>query len=778
MLAATLRQSSAWTGANALLIEAVERGDLNAAKDAIERGAQASTARKRVTCEVEMPDGNREAESCLGETVLCLAVRDGRADMVEALLVAGANPNTPISWKIANVVDWWTPENWDDGAGAWDDDNLTFSSTLEFALTRDRWPFNPPGADITVDNPVAEEQVCKWISVDPRTDIVALLLRHGSKVGDDEKKAAKALEGDGAEEMRRLVESHAPPEKHERSKRVVGPGGLSRMNTAPVAFSLGLFDNGRTDGARMAPVKEEQSALSRLEEKQRKEIADLKKKLRELQRTSAEREAEQKLLIKSQGTKIAELVEALGNGPEKRVEELEQKFAEMEADFSHREDDYQQTIAELERKIHDDLTDYDAHIADYEHKLEENKKMLEAQQRRHEQNQRAIASLEETVADLTASLHKREEDHARELAGIAEATARNRSETVELDELRRALREADDVLSLREAEHQRRVGELEWTLRGQSETFTRREEESQQRITELERALRDHSFMAHTKEQEQAVRIAELEHIIAGRPPTHEEREAELLSRIKELEDSIRFEVSAQRQRDHEHERTVATVLQRQIEAHQLSLGTLEHQLGEADRMIQHLRGTCTQLEGLVQDRDRKIQSLEGDVGVARIHVGELEHALATARSANGRPDKFFPPAAEPLWSSVLYPVANGLDAKESHLTSALGTAISAQRRARPKVVTSVSLPAKTMLRVVCPYSPQRKDEVLLSPGDEVICIFEHDDGWCVGTNKTTIQSGVFPRVCVTRMTSGLSDVSPTTILFPERRSSLGRIHK
>ncbi|KAJ3343381.1 eukaryotic translation initiation factor 3 subunit A [Gonapodya sp. JEL0774] len=775
------RSGGAGAGANALLIEAIERGDLNAAKDALERGARPDVSRKRITVDVEMPDGSREAESSLGESALAVAVRDGRSDIVEALLEAGANPNAPITWKIANVNDFWSPDNWDDGNGAWDDDNLTFQSALEFALTSDRWPFNPPGADVTIENPFSDEQVCRWMDVQPRTEIVALLLRHGAKVGDEERKAAKAFEGDGADEIRRLVESHAPPEpKVERGKRVIGPSSLGRQNSAPIQFTLGLFNGGQGDRGKLTPLKEEESttALTALEEKQRKEIVDLKKKLRDLHKSSTERDAEQKLLVKSQRAKIAELAEMVGDGPGKKMRALEDRLETIEAEHRHIDGERQRKIAELEERLQEQLEAYQAHLDESEKlfadQLAENHQTCEELQHQLETKENMVTALEAKIADITSSLLRREEEHALELASIAEASSRKRSEAVDFEELQNALRESEDIIAVREAEHQRRVSELEWTLRGQSETFTRREEELQRAINDLERALRDQSFFAHTKEKEQGVRIAELERVISERTPTYEERETELLARIRELEESMRFEVTAQRERDRENERTISVVLEREIEKYRMVEETIGQQLAAANREIQHLQERTSQLELLVAERDQQISVLGHDAGRAR--TLELDQPSSPSVNGHARNGKYATTIGESFWNATLTPAVNGLLVTTPRLGSPLplSSVGSISRRQREKHIPP-PLPPKRVLKVLHPFTPQKKDEIALSPGDDVVCIFEHNDGWCAGTNRTTAQSGTFPRGCLASVQLSVSELSPTPLSFPERCSSLGR---
>ncbi|KXS18770.1 hypothetical protein M427DRAFT_42410 [Gonapodya prolifera JEL478] len=71
----------------------------------------------------------------------------------------------------------------------------------------------------------------------------------------------------------------------------------------------------------------------------------------------------------------------------------------------------------------------------------------------------------------------------------------------------------------------------------------------------------------------------------------------------------------------------------------------------------------------------------------------------------------------------------------------------------------------RQVMTAVRPYSPLRPDEIALSAGDKMLCIYFFEDGWVAGTNKTTIQTGYVPLTC---LSNGLP-----VMMIPERKDSL-----
>ncbi|KAJ3335737.1 hypothetical protein HDU93_004583 [Gonapodya sp. JEL0774] len=179
---------------NERLIEAVEENDLEEVEKALADGADAN-ARKSVTLMVNLSDGQKVEDTVAMESALCLAIRNGAtersaANIVRALLAAGADPNAVVEWKAANFFDKWTPKEWF-GKFRW----LTtyrFPSALEFALTTARAkPFSEKGGHVVLDNPADKDVRRDEFPLKPNMEIIIMLLRHGGKITTSALQAAK-----------------------------------------------------------------------------------------------------------------------------------------------------------------------------------------------------------------------------------------------------------------------------------------------------------------------------------------------------------------------------------------------------------------------------------------------------------------------------------------------------------------------------------------------------------------------------------------------------------
>ncbi|KAJ3343706.1 hypothetical protein HDU93_006618 [Gonapodya sp. JEL0774] len=173
-------------GANGRLLEAIEANNLEEVTAAIKDGADVRLARKRITLVVHI-DGKVNAESAYGEGTMALAIRGGNYGIVEALLAADYDPNSPIEWKFPAypLVPPWTQLRWDHQT-RWNS-TAPFSSLLDFALASgDGWAFNKRGANITVTDPLKFSDVCDTYTLQPSLDVIRLLILHNARIDKTE----------------------------------------------------------------------------------------------------------------------------------------------------------------------------------------------------------------------------------------------------------------------------------------------------------------------------------------------------------------------------------------------------------------------------------------------------------------------------------------------------------------------------------------------------------------------------------------------------------------
>ncbi|KXS09622.1 hypothetical protein M427DRAFT_63820 [Gonapodya prolifera JEL478] len=199
----TLGSNSDPSDLNAMLIDAVETGNRVACGRVLGEGADPN-ARKKVTVNVRLPirrlwgEGGVQIESDtrFGESALCIAIRDGREDIVRVLLQNDEiEPNAPIEWRIVDSAVKWTRELWDakKGWAADPDRKLRFESALDFALFSGSRPFNPRGGHIFFDNPQPTDVLSDVRSLTPSIGVVTLLLQHGAHVSEKSVDAASSL---------------------------------------------------------------------------------------------------------------------------------------------------------------------------------------------------------------------------------------------------------------------------------------------------------------------------------------------------------------------------------------------------------------------------------------------------------------------------------------------------------------------------------------------------------------------------------------------------------
>ncbi|KXS09121.1 hypothetical protein M427DRAFT_141369 [Gonapodya prolifera JEL478] len=173
------------------LVDGVEQGRIDVVRAALAQGGHPD-ARKSVTVVARLSDADWEevSDTRWMESALGLAVRDGRADLVEALLEGGADPNLPIVFCLPN----WFPKPNDPrpwNRVTWDlrwapDTHRRFGSALELALTSGRLRFNLSGGSVVVRNPEESwDSVRVLIPLKPSVDVVQTLLKRGAKITEE-----------------------------------------------------------------------------------------------------------------------------------------------------------------------------------------------------------------------------------------------------------------------------------------------------------------------------------------------------------------------------------------------------------------------------------------------------------------------------------------------------------------------------------------------------------------------------------------------------------------
>ncbi|KAJ3341636.1 hypothetical protein HDU93_004538 [Gonapodya sp. JEL0774] len=183
-----------------ILLEAVERGNMDRVRSALGRGGDPQQARKEVVLQCVLETGEIVRDEQKVEDAMAIAVRMGRADLVEVLLEAGYDPSTPIDWKIACYhspwSDWfWHQERW------LTPPTLHFNSALDLAVSAAAhlW-VNLPGARVGIRDPQDWDQVRREIALVPNEKVVAALLDGGAEITQTVlERARDTAEGIGAD---------------------------------------------------------------------------------------------------------------------------------------------------------------------------------------------------------------------------------------------------------------------------------------------------------------------------------------------------------------------------------------------------------------------------------------------------------------------------------------------------------------------------------------------------------------------------------------------------
>ncbi|KAJ3334608.1 hypothetical protein HDU93_007651, partial [Gonapodya sp. JEL0774] len=241
------------------LIDAVENSDLDGVTKALRDGADPN-ARKRVTLTCDIQAG-RFTDTISAESAIVRAVVTGRADVVEALLVAGAVVNgAALEWVLPNHAanSAWPGQKkdyWDSSRWRW---KITFPSVLSFALgrggksTNNQSPtddsgwnqsdtdkgiirLNKRGSDVILQNPKDENQAFEKITLEPRLEIIAVLLKHGAAITNE---VRAFIRGYHDRQIKDLVEAKAQNELEVVLASMV-PNAMSNVELAKLVAEQG-----------------------------------------------------------------------------------------------------------------------------------------------------------------------------------------------------------------------------------------------------------------------------------------------------------------------------------------------------------------------------------------------------------------------------------------------------------------------------------------------------------------------------------------------------------
>ncbi|KAJ3338655.1 hypothetical protein HDU93_009288 [Gonapodya sp. JEL0774] len=269
---------------HAMLIDAVETGNRVACGRVLGEGADPN-ARKKVTVNVRLPvrrlvswgGGSSvqiESDTRFGESALCIAMRDGREDIVRVLLQNDEiDPNAPIEWRIVDSSAKWTREQWDAHKG-WAADlehRLHFDSALDFALHSGPLPFNPRGGHISFNNPSPTDNLSAIHTLAPSVGIVTLLLQHGAQVSEKTVEAASNLsDASFLDLLRRHLQSPLKPSAGRRPVSIYEqPAALTARVEAGPPNADQLADLYSNINALQRLVRERDNRIAELESERR-----------------------------------------------------------------------------------------------------------------------------------------------------------------------------------------------------------------------------------------------------------------------------------------------------------------------------------------------------------------------------------------------------------------------------------------------------------------------------------------------------------------------------
>ncbi|KAJ3341215.1 hypothetical protein HDU93_005406 [Gonapodya sp. JEL0774] len=315
-------------GQERMLIEAIESGDLNLVKRLLLEGTDPN-ARKKVSLVCDIRSGRRSlgkfkvrsslllgdeyeerwentfessTDTRVAESALCLSILLGRADMVDALLEAGADPNAAIEWPNANGSATWSPDRWNDtrwlrtyqadsplflaiGRGVTVTDYDGISSPWASLADNGKLRVNHLGAEVQLHSPESWNATCRDVEINPQPEIVRVLLRYGAKVTPDVLEAVKRANN-------RVITDILEQYKMEQTTDTqLGSSNLWRKSSGRNTVSNSV-ELSRTSGdSSTETMGMGNVALSRLLVEQIRQNEDLRRDIRNMQAMMAERAA-------------------------------------------------------------------------------------------------------------------------------------------------------------------------------------------------------------------------------------------------------------------------------------------------------------------------------------------------------------------------------------------------------------------------------------------------------------------------------------------------------
>ncbi|KXS19287.1 hypothetical protein M427DRAFT_152754 [Gonapodya prolifera JEL478] len=312
---------------NSKLIDGLENGDLELVENALQAGADPNVC-KRVSLCVRLGT-LRRTDTEMGEPAIVLAILSTRGDVVRCLIEAGCDINRPIEWRVAQFWESWTQAEWE--RDRWCEQQSTFATALDFALSAGTWEFSLHGSHVVLNQPSSAEQVSNVFYLTPTLEIVRLLLQSGAHVSNRTYELARDLkvgkDSFGQEctpmpEILELLEAHTM-----HALRTPSPVSTRLNGTAQTLQN-------EYSVAKLTAALSEQQRISaeqaRANAEQREQIAELLHQMGQLQQTS---ESLQKTIHSQVLCRQLDY-----------IKELVAKTAVLEVDLRHRSD----RVAELE----------------------------------------------------------------------------------------------------------------------------------------------------------------------------------------------------------------------------------------------------------------------------------------------------------------------------------------------------------------------------------------------------------------------------------------------
>ncbi|KAJ3338612.1 hypothetical protein HDU93_009319 [Gonapodya sp. JEL0774] len=777
-------------GANGRLIDSVERGYINVVQQAIRDGADVNGARKRVTLNITLDYLGVRTDSQLMETPLCLAIRSGKVDLVQALLSAGADPNLGVHWLTAYHHSVWTLADWENERW-FDHESRRYESHLDFALVAGVWDFSLPGPNVVLSNPSHRDQVRERFTLTPSAEIISLLLQHGAHVTVKTVELARAV---AAGQDRWGAKFEPKPEplavivEYARQRGNLGlvdlpdDGTMAKLVAAAANSGSAQLANGvhHFDGADLSSQHSssayennnvdfagyghpDYSSASQMFSNQPGDNGSHQPSDFNLSSPFAVSsggpsplgEAKHPILIPpTQSDKsaagLAEKLDEIRRLLESRVTIPP---SHGPSDGMLVDSDYDEppvSISSIAAHLHNTSSRLDSLESHQQHLAEALHSRLDAVYNAAEHAARKVddmASAKTEVEPNVAGMFRAVEGHLRAVqARNAETTEATRKEFQEVHTKIDALIESH----IRAQAAAKRVDGVVGPVHPSADFLSDFSSKVVALIAEMNlggdprQRVETHNHLETVSEQlnKQGETVARvLESLEAhGKIATELSRRMEGLA--EKFDTGVALRLEAAHGMSHRNDSTsdlnelsTAIFLSTQVaESHVRIIDEQRGALEDRDRKLESLQQTVLNLQGRIASLEK--QKLEQEVQASqaseRRHVEHLESKLACERDE----------------SKTARKEVNDMAKAVEFLKQQLAV------RASPRssiLLASAPLPVRKVFKVRNAYEPRESDEIRLSIGDQVFCLFQYPDGWAAGTNKTPpVQSGVFPLSCLT----------------------------